>query len=930
MIAALFALALAQEPAREADYYAVDFLPTPAGSLEVGGLAFLPDGRLAVSTRHGQVWLIGNPLAPNPADTTRTLFAEGLYEGLGLHVVDGELYVVQRTELSRLRDTDGDDRCDTIDTITDEWGVSGNYHEFAYGLPRDAAGNFYVSLNVSFFDPKWWHGKSPAKWRGWIVQVAPDGSVTPWATGLRSPNGMGFNAAGDLFVTDNQGDWMPSGPLFHVKRGAFYGHPAGLRWTDEYLRAQREPSDTEAPLRPREPAAVWFPYGLSRSAGNPLLEDTAGKFGPFAGQLFVPELTNGCVVRVDLEQVEGEYQGACFQFRRDTGSANRIAFAPDGTLIVGLTSRGWGGAPPGDGIARVRWLGRVPMEMASVRLADDGSSGFDVAFTLPLADDCQPTPADVRLVQYDYASWWDYGSPELHVTNVPVTAVKCSGDRRMIRIDAPTLEAGKVARLLLDRVVGQGARGREPLLHAQADYTVNRLRGMPTARPIAKSVLPPAAREDQQEGWVTLFNRRSIAAWTAPGWKLAAVHLDPRDPTRFAEHDMVDEWDGLLVAGLGGGATERAGATASEPQGDAISLVQHGDCDARIEFCLPRGGNSGVYFQGRYEVQLLDSFGKASVGFGDCGGIYAGESSFVGSAPLVNACNAPGEWQRLDVRFRAPRFDEAGQKIANARFDWVELNGQRVQQDVELPEPTRGALEGGEVAYGPLRLQGDHGPVAYKKVRLRRIERDEEAGATGALATLARAASGWSSLFDGATLTGWSSEGEAQWRVEQGVLVAEGGDGVLRRPMSYAKGREWRMEVKLEAGASGEWALRSQADAAGLRRFEVTAPLRGGGAADGLRTGSLWFGPPSNGGPGRLSACWASLVPDGVWFELRLRHVVVGGRERVELFVNDVLAATFERDEPAGRDSNAVDALELRHAASAALSFREIWVRELR
>ncbi len=896
----------AQEPAREADYYAVDFLPTPAGSLEVGGLAFLPDGRLAVSTRHGQVWLVTNALAANPADTKLSLFAEGLYEGLGLNVVDGELYVVQRTELSRLRDTDGDDRCDTIDTISDAWGVSGNYHEFAYGLPRDTAGNFYVSLNVSFFDPKWWHGKSPAKWRGWIVQIAPDGNATPWATGLRSPNGMGFNAAGDLFVTDNQGDWMPVGPLFHVKQGAFYGHPAGLRWTDDYQRAQRDPSDTEPPLRPRDPAAVWFPYGLSRSAGNPLLDDTAGKFGPFAGQMFVPELTNGSVVRVDLEQVEGEYQGACFQFRRDTGSANRIAFAPDGTLFVGLTNRGWGGAPPGDGIARLRWLGRVPMEMASVRLADDGSSGFDVAFTLPLADDCVPAPANVRLAQYDYASWWDYGSPELHVTNVPVTAVKCSGDRRMIRIDAPQLQAGMVARLVLDGIVGQSARGREPLLHVQADYTVNRLHGMKEAVPVAKGVAPPTAREDQEEGWVTLFNRRSIAAWEAPGWKLAAIHLDERDPTRFAEHPMVDDWDGLLVAGLGDGGSS-----------DAISTVQHGDCDARIEFCLPSGGNSGVYFQGRYEVQLLDSFGKASVGFGDCGGIYAGESAFAGSAPQINACNAPGEWQRLDVRFRAPRFDEWGKKIADARFDWVELNGQRVQQDVVLPEPTRGAIAREEVAFGPLRLQGDHGPVAYKKVRLKRIESDEDAGATGAMRLLVRAAQGWHPLFDGASLQGWSSEGAAQWRFEEGALVAEGGSGVLRSAHRDFASFELRAQVRGEWGASGAIELRRSGGAEQPRG--VALLLVQSNEPERAKSGSL----VAIGTKPIVAPVVAPLVVDSVWHDVRVRVVERAGVLHVTAWLNEMEVASAEIE------AGPVGSIELRHDEGPARWFRDLEVRKL-
>ena len=168
----------------EAEYYAVDYLTPPAGEiLEVGGMDFLPDGRLILSTRRGQVWIVENPLADDPADATFHLFAEGLWEGLGLKVVDGDVYVVQRGELSRLRDVDGDGTCDHVDTISDGWGLSGNYHEFAYGLPVDDEGNFYVSLNVAFFSPKWWHGKSTVPHRGWVLKI----SRLTWSRKLYKP-----------------------------------------------------------------------------------------------------------------------------------------------------------------------------------------------------------------------------------------------------------------------------------------------------------------------------------------------------------------------------------------------------------------------------------------------------------------------------------------------------------------------------------------------------------------------------------------------------------------------------------------------------------------------------------------------------------------------------------------------------------------------
>ena len=883
LLLAAAAAALAQDESR---YWAVDFIPTTPGSIEVGGMDFLPDGRLVVSTRRGQVWIVENPTGPDPKQAKLKLFAEGLYEGLGLEVMDGEIHVLQRGELSRLRDTDRDGTCDTIDTIADDWGVSGNYHEFAYGLPRDAAGRFWIALNVSFFEPKWWHGKSTVPGRGWVLRVEPDGRVTPIASGFRSPNGLGFNRAGDLFVTDNQGDWMPAGPIFHVKEGGWYGHPASLDWTEEWRRIGRRASDTEPPERARVPAAVWLPYGLSRSAGNPLLDDTGGKFGPFDGQMLVAELTNGSVLRCDLEQVEGEYQGACFPLRRDVGSANRIAFAPDGTLFVGLTSRGWGGAPPADGLARVRWLGRVPMEMKTVRVRRDG---FDVGFTLPLAPSCAPAPADVSVVTYDYNWWWDYGSPEMHVAPLEVAGVEVSQGGEHLIVRTPGLEAGKVARIVLRGIVGRGPAGDEPLLHPQADYTVNRLPGMKESVPVAKKVEPPSMRESFEEGALSLFDRRVMSGFDAPGWRVAGVHLDPADPSKFTDHPLVDEWDGCLVNAPG--------------TKDAFTRFQHGDCDARIDFCLPRGGNSGVYFMGRYEVQLLDSFGKKAPGFGDCGGIYEGKEGgrgFPGSAPSKNASNAPGEWQRLEVRFRAPRFDADGKKTRNARFDWVKLNGERVQEDVEVGNPTRGALPGPEARWGPLRLQGDHGPVAFRKVRLRRLAPEPEAG--------------WTRIFDGRSLEGWKTSGQARWTIEEGAIVGRGPTGHLFSPRADYRNLEQRAKVRINEGGNSGFYFRTAFGDGWPKGYE--AQVNHSFPKDPQRTGGLYD----------LVKVPIAMVADDVWFELRVRCVDEEAGTHVTIWLNDVITADFTDRER--RHASGHLALQQHHEGSE-VRFRDVEVREL-
>jgi len=161
--------------------------------------------------------------------------------------------------------------------------------------------------------------------------------------------------------------------------------------------------------------------------------------------------------------------------------------------------------------------------------------------------------------------------------------------------------------------------------------------------------------------------------------------------------------------------------------GNILSRMEHGDVRAHIEFLVPRGSNSGVYFQGRYEIQILDSWGVEKPKYGDCGGIYQrwkDGHGYDGHPPRTNASRPPGQWQSFDVVFRAPRFDAAGKKIANARFVKVVHNGVVVHENVELTGPTRAATFSDEKPTGPLMLQGDHGPVAYRNIWIEPITLD--------------------------------------------------------------------------------------------------------------------------------------------------------------------------------------------------------------
>jgi glucose/arabinose dehydrogenase len=599
----------------ESRYYAVDYLAPPkAEILEVGGLDFLPDGRLAVSTRRGQVWLVENPLAADPADARFHLFAEGLFEGLGLKVVEGEIYVMQRGELSRLRDADGDGACDHVDTVADGWGLSGNYHEFGYGLPVDDDGNFYASLNVAFFEPKWWHGKSVMPWRGWVLKIAPDGTTTPFAHGFRSPCGIDRNAAGDLFVTDNQGDWMAVSPIFHVRQGGFYGHPASLAWTPEYRDAQAEPSDTAPPAAAaqRAPAAMWLPYKWSRSPGNLVEDASGGKFGPFGGQQFLAELTNGMLVRVMLEKVRGEYQGAAIPFRQKLGSACRVRFADDGTLFVGLTNRGWGGYPPASGIARVRWTGEVPFEIERVHLVE---GGFEVSFTKPLEMVKPMLPGTARVQQYDYDYWWEYGSPVRHVVERRIASTAMSADRKALILKVEDLAPAMMASI---EFFGLKDANGAPLLHPEVHYTVNQLAvGPPTSEHVVKIVPPPPARETGEQGWLRLTYGDATDGWNAAGWELVDAEVDPDQPTKL----MVQKGVNALTN------------TASPTPTDYASKQAFGDAKIHVEFLLPEGGDSGVVLMGRYEIDLVDSNNERELSPRHCGGIPAMASTPPATSP---------------------------------------------------------------------------------------------------------------------------------------------------------------------------------------------------------------------------------------------------------------------------------------------------------
>jgi len=449
----------------EAKYYRLlSFFEPSDIVLEVGGLCVMDDGRPAVATRRGEIWIIENAYQDPPLDAKFKLFASGLHEPLGLQWRDGAMWTVQRGELTRMTDLDHDDRADLFETISDQWGVSGNYHEFGFGPKFDGQGRIWVSLNVGFCGGL---GKSIVPWRGWALIVDPkDGSLTPICGGLRSPNGLGTNADGEMFYTDNQGDWVGTNKLAHLTPGSWHGHPAGDRWYETAkMPKPRGEQDFKQP-------AIWFPYDrMGRSASDILCDQTGGKFGPFKDQAFVGDQYSALVMRVFLEKVNGEYQGACFPFRSglDCG-VNRMAFAPDGSMFVGMTNRGWwsiGNRPYG--VQRLVWTGVTPFEVLEMKAQSDG---FLLTFAQPVDATSAGDVKSYRMSSFTHERWEKYGSPEIDKQDCTIGSAEVSADGLSVRLKVAGLRTPYVHELNLDGVRnGSG----EPLLHPVAYYTLNAL-----------------------------------------------------------------------------------------------------------------------------------------------------------------------------------------------------------------------------------------------------------------------------------------------------------------------------------------------------------------------------------------------------------------------------------------------------------------------
>lgn len=462
--------------ASEDQYYKLLKFEVPPGQvLEPGAFEPLPGNKVAVGTRRGEVWIIDHAYDPDPAKAKFTRFAHGLHEVLGLAYRDGWLYVTQRPDVTRIKDADGDGKADLFEVVAEGWDVSGDYHEYAIGSKFDKDGNIWIALCLtgSF--------TSDAKYRGWAGKVTKQGKWVPTTSGVRSPGGVGLNAAGDVFYTDNQGPWNGTCHLKHITEGGFVGHPGGFKWYKEpdakHLGgAPKEPKSgsrivTEAKKIPQLiPPAVSFPYGkMGQSAAGLDCDLTAGKFGPFEKQLFVGDQTHSTVMRVFLEKVNGRYQGACFPFRAGFGSGVvPVRQGADGSMFVGGTNRGWGSRGPKPfSIERLVWTGKTPFEIREMRAKPDG---FELVFTKAVDAETAGDVKSYAMKTFTYIFQSAYGSPEVDETKPTIAKAVVGKDGKSVRLYVKGLQEGHIHDL---NARGVRSADGEALLHPEAYYTLN-------------------------------------------------------------------------------------------------------------------------------------------------------------------------------------------------------------------------------------------------------------------------------------------------------------------------------------------------------------------------------------------------------------------------------------------------------------------------
>ncbi len=545
---------------------------------KVAGMDFLSDGRMVMSTwsPDGAVFIIDGLESDDPAQVSIKQIASGLAEPLGLKVVDDRIYVMQKQELTELVDRDGDEVIDEYRLVSNDWSVTDNFHEFGFGLLYED-GAFFATL-ASGVLPGGAPAQPQAPDRGSLVRIDPaTGDAQLYARGLRTPNGIGYGVDGEMFIADNQGNWLPASKIVHVQQGAFYG-----------FREVRLEDDR---MRPETPPVVWLPQDeIGNSPTNPVSLDT----GPYAGQMMHGDVTHGGLKRVFVEKIDDAYQGCVFRFVQGLeAGVNRTTWGPHGALYVGGVGNPGNWSQAGKlhyGFQKLVPTNAIAFEMLAIRMQ---SNGVEIEFTRPLRPGAGLRAEDYLVRQWRYVSTADYGGPKIDDQALTVRSVNVSPDRRRAFLE---IEGMKPRHVLYVRIAHPFVSSdNEEMWTTESWCTVNAIpqtsRGQPGSTPPPNTL----TADERAAGWRLLFDGK-----TTQGWR------------NFQARTIDRRWravNGELTLTAPGG-------------GDIVTQEEFENFELEFDWKIAPNGNSGIFYnvpEGDYEaiwhvapeMQLLDDDGHA-------------------------------------------------------------------------------------------------------------------------------------------------------------------------------------------------------------------------------------------------------------------------------------------------------------------------------
>ena len=421
--------------------YSAERIPAPTDPhgrpqlFEPMGMDTAEDGAIIVTTRSAGAWKYQN--------NTWTMIHDGLLDSLGVIIEKDHLIVGQKPELTRLDDKDGDGFYESSRTLSEDFLITTNYHEYLHGPAKGKDGNYYFALNLGEHGGKHIY-KANGNWmgsqgglRGWTLQVTPDGKTSRFAYGLRSPAGVGTGPDGLIYYTENQGEYNGTSKLHIIRKDRYYGHPSSL--VDmKGLKPNSPGIHWEKHKDKAEPAVALIPHGrLSNSPGSPAWDLTGGKFGPFKGDMYVGDQTLSTLFRIKPK--EG-HEAALIPFGQGFPSGIlRPNFGKDGALYIGQTGRGW--RSRGGSLAALVKL--TYKKDDSPKLAD--VTRKDNKFTLHFTTRLKTRNADFKVLSWSYHDKPGYGSPENNRQDEKVSNTEFSSDGKSVTVtiaENPKREAG--------------------------------------------------------------------------------------------------------------------------------------------------------------------------------------------------------------------------------------------------------------------------------------------------------------------------------------------------------------------------------------------------------------------------------------------------------------------------------------------------------